>query len=137
MYVGYGTSFKSEKEAYNAAIAMTKESGITIKTVRLDRYYSGQSTVESLIETFGKIDFILIPKTNSTVEGPWPWKRMLDRFVDNTKEYLEDYYQRNQSESGFAEDKKRTGWKLGQKRPDRVCTANTLTSVWHNIYWLG
>lgn len=31
MYVGYGTSLKSEKDAYNAAIKMAKESGIIIK----------------------------------------------------------------------------------------------------------
>ena len=53
------------------------------------------------------------------------------------EKYLEDYYQRNQSESCFAEDKKRTGWKLGQKRPDRVDTANMLMCLWNNLYWLG
>jgi len=62
---------------------------------------------------------------------------MLYRFVHDTKAYLKEYYQRNQSESGFSEDKKRTGWKLGQKREDRIDTANTVNKLWHNLYWLG
>ena len=46
----------------------------------------------------------------------WDWKRMLYRFVQNTEMYLKEYFQRNKSESGFAEDKNRCGWKLRQKR---------------------
>ena len=137
IYVSFGTSFKSEKEAYFIAIKMAKDLGITIKSIRLDRYYSGQSTVEFLADKFGKIDFFLIPKSNVTVDGPWQWKRMLFNFVNGTPKYLEEYFQRNQSESGISEDKKRIGWKLGQKRLDRIDTANTLTTMWHNLYWLG
>lgn len=138
MYVGFGTSFRSEKEAYRVAVKMAKSAGVKIKSLRLDRYFSGQSTVKFLVETFGReMELFLIPKSNATVKGPWPWKRMLARFVDGTKQYLEDYFQRNQSESGIAEDKRRTGWQLGQKRPDRVDTANVLTSLWHNLYWLA
>ncbi|MBS3106802.1 ISNCY family transposase, partial [Candidatus Woesearchaeota archaeon] len=103
----------------------------------LDRYFSNQSDVEKLVADFGKIDLFLIPKSNATVDGPWAWKRMLFRFISNVKLYLEDYFRRNQSESSFAEDKRRTGWKLGQKRPDRVDTANFLTTIWHNLSWLG
>lgn len=137
MYIGTGTSFKSEKEAYASAIAMAKAAGIDVISLRLDRYFSNQSDVESLVANFGKLDLYLIPKSNATVEGPWEWKRMLSRFVKDVKKYLEEYYKRNQSESCFAEDKKRTGWRLGQKRPDRIDTANMLTSLWHNLYWLG
>jgi transposase len=137
MYIGTGTSFKSEKEAYASAIAMAKETGINVTSLRLDRYFSNQSDVEKLVANFGKLDLYLIPKTNATVQGPWDWKRMLFRFVTNVTKYLEEYYKRNQSESCFAEDKKRTGWKLGQKRPDRIDTANMLTLLWHNLSWLG
>lgn len=137
MYIGIGTSFKSEKEAYDAAVAMAKAAGIDIASLRLDRYFSNQSDVENLVTNFGKLELYLIPKSNVTVEGPWQWKRMLFRFVTDVKKYLEDYYRRNQSESCFAEDKKRVGWRLGQKRPDRIDTANMLTSLWHNLYWLG
>ncbi len=137
MYVGTGTSFRSEKEAYASAIAMAKDAGINVTSLRLDRYFSNQSDVEKLVANFGKLELYLIPKSNATVEGPWEWKRMLFRFITDVKKYLENYYRRNQSESCFAEDKKRTGWKLGQKRPDRIDTANMLTSLWHNLYWLG
>ena len=137
MYIGTGTSFKSEKEAYASAIGMAKSAGIHVTSLRLDRYFSNQSDVQNLVANFGKIDLYLIPKSNATVDGPWEWKRMLFRFVSDIKKYLEDYYQRNQSESCFAEDKKRTGWRLGQKRPDRIDTANFLTTIWHNLYWLG
>ncbi len=137
MYIGTGTSFRSEKEAYHTAIAMAKAAGINVTSLRLDRYFSNQSDVEKLVANFGKLDLYLIPKTNSTVEGPWDWKRMLFRFVTDVTQYLEEYYRRNQSESCFAEDKKRTGWRLGQKRPERIDTANMLTSLWHNLYWLG
>ena len=137
MYIGTGTSFKSEKEAYTSAIAMAKAAGIDVKSLRLDRYFSNQSDVENLVTNFGKLDLYLIPKSNATVEGPWQWKRMLFRFVTDVKKYLEDYYRRNQSESCFAEDKRREGWRLGEKRPDRIDTANMLTMLWHNLCWLG
>jgi len=133
MYIGTGTSFKSEKDAYDSAVAMAKAAGIDMNSLRLDRYFSNQSDVEKLVANFGKIELYLIPKSNVTVEGPWEWKGVLCRFVTDVKEYLESYYQRNQSESGIAEDKKRTGWRLGQKRPDRIDTANMLTSLWHNL----
>lgn len=137
MYIGFGTSFKSEKEAYLSAVKMAKESGVKINSLRLDRYFSCQSTVEFLKKNFEGINIFLIPKSNATIEGPWQWKRMLYNYANDTTNYLENYFQRNQSESGIAEDKKRTGWKLGQKRLDRIDTANTINHLWHNLYWLG
>ena len=137
MYICYGVGFKSEQEAFLNAISMTKEFDIEINSLRLDKYYSCQSYVELLNNNFGKVKMYLIPKKNATIKGSWGWKRMLHKFVNETKLYLEDYYKRNQSESGFSEDKKRTGWKLGQKREDRLETANKLTHLWHNLYWLG
>ena len=93
--------------------------------------------VELFQKEFGKVKMYLIPKKNATVKGDWEWKRMLHSFVNDTKGFLKEYYKRNHSESGFAEDKKRTGWKLGQKRPDRLATANKLTHLWHNMHWLA
>lgn len=138
MYISYGTSFKSEKEAFLSAVKMLEEirADINIKSLRLDRYYQ-QAYVEYLEEKLGKVKFYIIPKKNATVRGSWEWKRMLEKFVQDTKAFLTEYFQRNQSESGFAEDKKRTGWRLGQKRPDRIDTANILTGLWHNLYWLA
>ena len=137
MYVCYGTSFKSEQKAFFSAIVMLKETGITIISLRLDRYYSAQFYVDFINQHLGKVDFYFVPKTNATVKGSWDWKRMLYNFAMDPIAYLEEYFQRNQSESGIAEDKKRIGWKLGQKREDRIDTSNALTTLWHNLYWLG
>jgi transposase len=138
LYIAYGSSMKSEKEAFLSAIKMLEAVGadINIKSMRLDKYFQ-QAYVKYLEEKLGTVDFYIIPKKNATVRGSWEWKRMLYRFVKDIMTFLSEYFQRNQSESGFAEDKRRTGWKLGQKRPDRIDTANVLTGVWHNLYWLA
>jgi len=137
MYISFGTSFKSEKDAFEKALQMAKETGIKIKSVRLDKYYSGEAYVKLCQKYLGKVKTFIIPKSNIATIGVGDWSRMIYNFTKNTKEFLEEYFQRNQSESGIAEDKKRTGWKLGQKRPDRIDTANILTSLWHNLSWLG
>jgi len=137
MYVGFGTSFKSEKDAFEKALHMAKETGIPVRSIRLDKYYSAEAYVKICQEYLGKVKTFIIPKSNIATLGVGEWSRMIYHFAEDTKGFLEDYFQRNQSESGFAEDKKRTGWRLGQKRPDRIDTANMLTSLWHNLHWLG
>ena len=137
MYVGFGTSFKSEKDAFEKALRITKETGIPIKSIRLDKYYSAEAYVKICQEYLGKLKTFIIPKSNIATLGVGDWSKMIYYFTENTKDFLEEYFKRNQSESGFAEDKKRTGWKLGQKRPDRIDTANMLTTLWHNLHWLG
>jgi transposase len=137
MHIGFGTSFKSEREAYNRAIEMVKKTGIKVQSMRLDRYYSAQMHVKELQELFGDLKVFLIPKKDATVRGSLKWSQTMKEFITNTFAYLKEYYKRNQSESGFSEDKKRIGWKLGQKREDRIDTANILTSLWHNLYWLA
>ena len=134
MYLGFGSSLKSEKEAYYNAFNMVKETGISIRSIRLDRYYSFPSVVNFLSNSFGEINFFLIPKKNSTLKGSFKWKQMLSSFVENTPNFLNEYYKRNYSEGGFSEDKKRTGWKVGQKREDRIDTSIRLTGIWHNLY---
>jgi hypothetical protein len=52
---------------------------------------------------------------------------------DNTIPYLEQYYLRNNSESGVSADKRWFGWTVGQKRDDWIGTALTCTGVWHNL----
>jgi transposase len=135
MYIGYGTSFKSEKEAFLKAVEMAESAGVD--SLRLDRYYSGQAYVELMEEKFGEVTLYLIPKKNATVKGPWEWKRLLHRFVNDTQAYLGEYFRRNQSESGISEDKRRFGWKIAQRREDRIDTATFCTVLWHNIFWLG
>lgn len=137
MYIGYGTSFKSEKEAFLNALQIAKEIGIPINSLRLDKYYSAEAYVEICHEYLGKVKMFLIPKSNVANFGLGEWCNNLYRFLDDTKEFLREYFQRNQSESGISEDKKRTGWKIPQKISKRIDTAYTLTSSWHNLFWLG
>jgi transposase len=137
MYIGFGTSFKSEQEAHSNALELCKETGVKLNSMRLDRLFSGKSCIDLYQREFGKVKMYIIPKKNVTVGGSYEWDRMLYRFVHDTEGFLKEYFQRNQSESGIAEDKKRTGWKVGQKRHDRIETANNLTHLWHNLYCLG
>lgn len=137
MYIAYGTSLKSEKEAFMNALVMLKAIDIEIQSLRLDRYFSGEYYVNLLIKQIGNIKFFIIPKSNIARVGLGEWGKMLTRFVDNTKAFLKDYFQRNQSESCISEDKKRTGWKIFQKKGERIDTANAVIHAWHNLFWLG
>jgi len=136
MYIAFGTGLKSEQEAFLKAMKMIGSTGI--ESIRLDRYYSCQQYVEFLEILFGKdIEIFIIPKKNATIKGSWKWKRTLESFVNDTKGFLEEFFQRNQSESSFSEDKRRFGWTIPQKRPDRIETHNFCTCIWHNLLWLG
>jgi len=132
LYIGYGTSMKSEKEAFKTAVKMMHEVGIKEKSVRLDRYYSGPST----FSFFAKSALLyLIPKKNATIRGVQAWKDMLRRMIEDPYGFLSEYYKRNNSESGFASDKIRNGWKVWQKREDRIKTSLICKAVWHNLMW--
>jgi transposase len=137
MYIAYGTSLKSEKEAFLSAVKMLKTIDIDIRSLRLDRYFSGEFYVNLIIEQIGDTKFYIIPKSNIATIGLGEWGKMITNFVANPKLFLKDYFQRNQSESSFSEDKKRTGWKIFQKKPERIDTANAVIHAWHNLFWLG
>jgi transposase len=137
MYIAFGTSLKSEKEAFINAAEMLGSIDIEIRSLRLDRYFSGEYYVNLVIEKVGDTKFFIVPKSNVASIGLGEWGKMLTHFVDDTKLFLKDYFQRNQSESGFSEDKKRTGWKIFQKKPERIDVANSLIYLWHNLFWMG
>lgn len=137
MYLGCGTSMISEQKAFFNALDMIRKTGVHIDSLRLDKYYSQQSYVEVCQENLGNVRLFLIPRVNATIKGSIVWKEMIARFIEDTKAFLEEYFQRNQSESGFSEDKKRTGWKISQKREERIDTADRLNLTWHNLFWLG
>ncbi|MBI5036075.1 ISNCY family transposase [Candidatus Micrarchaeota archaeon] len=134
MYVGFGSSFKSEKQAFLKALAMAHETGMN--SIRMDKYYSAQTYATLMSENFPDIKLYFIPKSNATIEGPWSWKRMLYDFVNATPNYLHAYFGREQSESGIGEDKNRVGWTIAQRRDDRIDTAVFCTGTWHNLFWL-
>jgi len=134
MYVGYGTSMKSEKEAFDEAYKMLKKMGLNIKSARFDRYYTNRETIKK----FGKnTKLYLIPKKNSTIRGSPEWKKMLVNFIENTFDYLKEYYRRENSEAGYSVDKRRCEWKVWQKRPERINTALMSIGVWHNLMLIG
>ena len=131
MYIGYGSSMKSEKDAFKKAIEMVKD--VSIKSVRLDKLYS----VKSITKDFSKETRIyIIPKKDATVRGSVEWKNIIRSYVFNTFSHLKEYYKRNKSESGFSSDKRMCGWKIWQRREERIDTALLCKGVWHNLMLL-
>lgn len=129
MYVAFGMSLKSEKEAFDRAMEMIEKIDIKIDSIRLDKYYS----FTSYVDKFGEAKVYVIPRKNATVRGSWKWKDTMEDFVNNTFSYLGQYFRRNNSESGFSADKRMFGWTVGQKRDDRIDTALNCTGIWHNL----
>jgi len=133
MYTSFGSSMKSEREAYDRAIELLSSLGIEVVSMRLDRYYSSPTYVDKL----GKTKVFIIPRKNSTLNGSQKWKGTIREFLNNTMPYLEQYHKRSNSESGFAADKKMLGWNIAQRRDDRIYNALFCTGVWHNLFNIG
>ncbi|MCL1970312.1 MAG: hypothetical protein FWF66_02490 [Candidatus Bathyarchaeota archaeon] len=134
-YVGYGASLRSEKAAFDAALVLMGECGVEPVSIRLDQYYACQSVAE----LFGKnrVDLYVIPKRNATLKGSRFWRKLVFCLMQYPFLFLSEYYRREKSESGFSADKRFSGWKIWQKREDRIHTAQMLKGVWHNLIWLG
>ena len=133
LYIAFGSSMKSEREAYDRAMDFLAIMGIHMDSIRLDRYYSSPSYMDKL----GGTKVFVIPKKNATLNGSQKWKNTMRDFVENTMPYLEQYHQRSNSESGFAADKKMLGWNVAQRRDDRIDNALFCTGVWHNLFNMG
>jgi transposase len=132
MYVCYGTSFISEKRAFNKAMEMLSLLDISIKSIRLDRYYSNPSDVKR----FPDSKVYIIPKINAGLGHGDEWLNMMKEFVEKTWNFLEEYFQRVNIENAWAQDKKVLGWKVSQKRLDRIDTALFCRSIWHDLFYL-
>ena len=134
MYVGYGASLKSERAAFEASLEIMCECGVEAKSVRLDQYYAGQSTAA----VFGNdTSLYVIPKSNATIRGSYVWKDMVRDLISYPFLFLKEYFRREHSESGFSADKRCDGWKIWQRRDERIETATMFKGVWHNLLWLG
>lgn len=129
MYVCFGTSLKSEKEAFDKAMQMLSAIDVKIRSIRLDRYYS----CAVYVNQFSDSKVYIIPKKNVTLEQGAKWTETLGEFLYDTIRYLEEYFKRNNSESGWAADKKMFGWRISQKRDDRMDMALLVRMVWHNL----
>ena len=134
MYVGYGASMKSEKAAFKAALELMRECGVQARSVRLDQYYAGQSTAAAFEADTA---VYVIPKSNATIKGSYAWKDMIRNLISDPFLFLSEYFRRERSESGFSADKRCDGWKIWQRRGDRIETATMCKGVWHNLLWLG
>ena len=132
MYVCYGTSFISEKRAFNKAMEMLKLLDISVRSIRLDRYYSNPCDVKR----FPDSKVYIIPKINAGLGHGDEWLNMMKEFVENTWNFLEEYFQRVNIENGWAQDKKVFGWKVSQKRLDRIDTALFCRCIWHDLFYL-
>jgi len=132
MYVCYGSSLKSEKEAFDRAIQMLENIDVKLNSIRLDRYYS----CPVYVNMFKDSKVYIIPKKNVELANGFKWHDTLKDFLLNTMEYLREYFQRNNSEAGWASDKKMFGWKISQKREDRIDTSLFVKAVWHNLLLL-
>lgn len=134
IYVGYGTGMRSEKEAFSNAKEMVAKIGISIDSARLDMYYTHQSIVT---EFDRNTKIYILPKSNTTINGSKRWHEIWKSLMYDTMTYLKEYYKRENSESGFAADKKSNGCEISQKRDDRIRTSLMCKGIWHNLLLVG
>lgn len=129
MYVGCGTSRLSEWDAFEKAVAMLRCIGATIRSIRLDKYFS----MRKVIRMFDRsVSLFLIPKKNIAKIGAW--RDILTRMMASPVDFLSEYYHRNLCESGFSADKGRFGSTVRQRREDRQQTALFSNALFHNVY---
>ena len=132
MYVAVGTSLISEKRAFDKAMQMLKEIGVKIKSIRLDRYYS----FPCYVNLFKESKVYIIPRKDAKLGHGIAWYETMKSFIEDTMKHLEEYYKRENSESGWSADKKMFGWNVKQKREDRINTALLVRAIWHNLFRL-
>jgi len=129
MYIAYGASLKSEKEAFEKAMEMLESLDIKLESIRLDKYYS----YPFYVDKFQDPKVYIIPKANCTIKGSQKWKSTLKEFLNDTESYLQEYYRRESSEAAFSADKRRFGWTIEQKRAGRIYCAASCIALWHNL----
>jgi transposase len=129
MYVCFGSSLISERKAFDKAMQMLKELNIKINSIRLDRYYS----FPCYVNQFPNSTIYIIPRKNSKLGHGTEWLETMKRFLEDTMNYLKEYFQRVNSENGFAQDKKMFGWKISQKIEERIDTALFCKMIWHDL----
>jgi len=132
MYAAVGYSTISEMRAFHQALEMAKDIGISIDTLRLDKYYSSKK----VLKLFGEDVFVyVIPKNNISKIGI-EWSRIIRKIIESPYTYLKTYFKRNLSESGFSSDKSRFGGLIRQKREDRQSMAMLAIGFLHNLFFI-
>ena len=79
MYVGYVVSIKSGKDAYYKALDMISDMRIDLRSVRLDKYYSGQSILDDFSEN---TRIFILPKSNSRIRKKKGCREIIRRFME-------------------------------------------------------
>ena len=132
MYVGIGYSTVSEMRAFHDAMEMAKDIGISIDTIRLDKYYSSGK----VLKLFGKeASVFVIPKKNMSKVGI-EWSKIIRRIITSPYAYLKNYFMRNLSETGYSSDKERFGSIIRQRREDRQSMAMLAIGFLHNLFFI-
>jgi transposase len=103
---------------------------IDLESIRLDRCYSGQSILDYFSEN---TRIFIIPKKNSRIMGPWAWRHVILRFMNDPIPYLMEYFKRSNSEAGFSSDKRSTGHIIFQRRKDRIETSGFCSELLYNL----
>lgn len=129
MYICFGTSLISEAKAFAKSMQMLDELEIKIESIRLDRYYS----FPCYVRLFKEAKVYIIPRKNSKLGHGDKWLETMKNFVFDTMNYLGEYFQRVNSENGFAQDKKLFGWRISQKIEERIDTALFCRVIWHDL----
>jgi transposase len=129
LYVAFGTSCRSERAAYEATLRWLEVQGIEVQSIRLDRLYS----LASDAERFPGAAFYILPRKDTKIHIQHEWLEALRSFVEQPIRHLEEYYRREHSEAGFSADKRMLGWRIAQRREDRIETADRCHSTWHNL----
>ena len=134
LYICYGSGLRSEREAFMKAMTMLEEvkaqTGVKIRSARLDKYYSLQSTLNFFDE---ETVLYILPRSNTTINGPKRWQRIFRRMMSDPTGYIREYHKRQLSESAFSADKRTLRWRVWQKRDDRIDTALGCHATLHNL----
>ena len=130
IYVGYGYSPTSEKDAFNKAIEVMKEIDMNIHSVRLDKYYSSRK----VIRLFGKsVAMYLIPKKNIASFGA-QWPPIFQKILFDPVAFLSEYFMRNLCETGHSVDKNNFGSRIRQELDERRDTETRCIGILHNLF---
>ena len=76
LYLAYGSSTKSERNASDKAMVMLAGMGVDVKSIRLDRYYSFPTYVDKFD---GSCKVYVLAKKNSTLNGSQKWKDTINK----------------------------------------------------------
>jgi transposase len=130
LIVGFGYSRVSEMEAFSRAMVMAAGLGVPVDSLSLDRYYSSRK----VLKMFGaETAMYVIPKKNISRIG-FRWAEIIERALSDPSAFLERYFERSFSEVVFSAVKRRFGWVIRQRRPDRQEGALFTISLLHNLF---